>query len=148
MGQTQVSGVETSLGKRGRGTRLGEGRWRELIEGCRRSGVGVSAFCSKHGVSVSSFYAWRRRLGSGSSPRKPRSKGPVVRRSIPTFTKPRQARSKDPSKPRSRQEGRFVQVTAANPLLDLVEVVLPRGVVIRVPVSCLAQVIQLLDRDA
>ena len=39
-----------------------EQRWRQLIDLWRRSGLTVHAFCQRHHVTVSSFYAWRRTL--------------------------------------------------------------------------------------
>ncbi len=120
MGQTHRSGVEASLVKRCRRTRVGEPRWREWIEAHRRSGLSVAAFCAQHGVSTSSFYAWRRRLRARTSSGQQTSQG----------------------------EGHFVRVEATNPLADRVEVVLPNGVVVRASVSCLEQVMRLVDRDA
>ena len=37
-------------------------RWRKLIEQQRESGLPVSAYCRRRGVSAASFFAWRRRL--------------------------------------------------------------------------------------
>jgi hypothetical protein len=36
--------------------------WRQRLQRLERSGLSVVAFCAKEGVSVPSFYAWRRRL--------------------------------------------------------------------------------------
>ena len=36
--------------------------WRQRLQRFERSGLSVVAFCAKEGVSVPSFYAWRRRL--------------------------------------------------------------------------------------
>ena len=107
----------------------------------------MAAFCSKHGVSVSSFYGWRRRFGAPSSKHKPRSKARGTGRSNRPSKDPGQDHSKDPSTPRSHGEGRFVRAEAANPLADRVEVVWPSGVLIRVPVSYLEQVMRLVARD-
>jgi transposase-like protein len=37
-------------------------RWRRLIRQHQASGLSVTAFCLRAGVSQPSFYAWRRRL--------------------------------------------------------------------------------------
>ena len=47
-----------------------QNRWAELLRAQALSGVSVSAFCRKHGVSDQSFYTWRKRL-SGGIPDKP-----------------------------------------------------------------------------
>lgn len=39
-----------------------EGRWRKIVEGQPRSGMSVSGYCSSLGVSVASFYYWKREL--------------------------------------------------------------------------------------
>ena len=43
---------------------------------------------------------------------------------------------------------RFVRLDPSGPLSDRVELILPDGVVLRVPVSCLSQVVRLVYRDA
>jgi hypothetical protein len=37
-------------------------RWRRIIEQHQRSGLTVTAFCRRVGVSQASFYGWRRKL--------------------------------------------------------------------------------------
>ena len=37
-------------------------RWRALVEQQRAGAVSVSAFCRRHGLAVSTYFAWRRRL--------------------------------------------------------------------------------------
>lgn len=39
-------------------------KWRDLIERQRASGLSVAVFCRRDGVAASSFFAWKRRLGS------------------------------------------------------------------------------------
>jgi transposase-like protein len=41
---------------------------RRLIERWQRSGLSVCAFCERHRVAVSSFYAWRRALQQRDRP--------------------------------------------------------------------------------
>lgn len=38
--------------------------WRELIRQHGSSGQSIKAFCERHGVAVSAFYYWRRRLNA------------------------------------------------------------------------------------
>jgi hypothetical protein len=40
--------------------------WRGRLERYRGAGLTVARFCSGEGVSVPSFYHWRRRLGEGA----------------------------------------------------------------------------------
>jgi hypothetical protein len=47
-------------------------RWRELIERQRVGGLSVEAFCRQHGVTVSTYYAWRQRLGAPGAAGAPR----------------------------------------------------------------------------
>jgi hypothetical protein len=41
--------------------------WEQRIARQERSRLSIAAFCREEGVSLASFYAWRRRLGSGAS---------------------------------------------------------------------------------
>lgn len=43
--------------------RIGEQGWREVMARFRTSGQTASEFCKREGVSKTSFYAWRSRLG-------------------------------------------------------------------------------------
>ena len=42
--------------------RVSADQWRRLIEQHERSGLTVTAFCERAGVSAASFYGWRRKL--------------------------------------------------------------------------------------
>ena len=44
-------------------------KWLDLLRRQRASGLSVAAFCRRDGVAASSFFAWKRKLGSslGSS---------------------------------------------------------------------------------
>ena len=53
--------------------------WRERLARYRRCGETVADFCEREGVSTPTFYAWKRRLGSGSV------NGPAARRAAPLF---------------------------------------------------------------
>jgi hypothetical protein len=39
-----------------------ERQWRRWIDECQTSGLSVRAFCERRGLTVASFYAWRRVL--------------------------------------------------------------------------------------
>ena len=39
-------------------------KWREIIQRQRASGMSVTEFCRRHGVAASSFFGWKRKLGS------------------------------------------------------------------------------------
>jgi hypothetical protein len=38
-------------------------KWREVIGSQRSSDLSVAAFCRRYGIPVSSFYAWKRKVG-------------------------------------------------------------------------------------
>ena len=42
--------------------------WREVMEEHSRSGLAVPAFCKERGISVPSFYQWRRKLQPAAEP--------------------------------------------------------------------------------
>jgi hypothetical protein len=77
--------------------------WLDLITRWKTSGQSVAAYCAARGVSQASFYAWRKRL--------------LARGQTPTASAPPPPRFA------------AVRVVPAIP----VEVVLPTGVVVRVP---------------
>jgi hypothetical protein len=82
-----------------------ERRWRDLIARWKRTGVTVSDFCADQGVSVASFYAWKRELAARDQT------VTLTTTPMPTFVPLRVAPS------------------------DTIEVVLKSGVVVRVPVG-------------
>jgi hypothetical protein len=43
-------------------------RWQRHLERFRHSGLTASAFCDREGISLASFYAWRRRLQRDAPP--------------------------------------------------------------------------------
>src|SRR5262245_15657097 len=43
-------------------------RWQQRLDRFRRGGLTVPAFCKREGVSTASFYAWRRRIGHDPAP--------------------------------------------------------------------------------
>jgi putative transposase len=46
--------------------RLGAQFWREALEHFATSGLAVSAFCQREGVSTKTFYRWQDRLEKGA----------------------------------------------------------------------------------
>jgi transposase-like protein len=44
--------------------RISQRRWRQLIERQAGGGLPVGAFCARHHLAVSTFFAWRRRLAA------------------------------------------------------------------------------------
>ena len=55
--------TSTAVGWRSRGWEARLGRYRD-------SGMTISEFCLREGVSTASFYQWRKRLGENSTPRR------------------------------------------------------------------------------
>jgi len=60
-------------------------QWTERLERFQRSGLTVTEFCSREGVSTPSFYFWKKRLHD--SPKSRRQGRPAIGRS-PHTTKP------------------------------------------------------------
>jgi hypothetical protein len=104
--------------------------WRCMLQRWRRSGLGVRAFCAQHGLSEPSFYAWRRIVAerdqeSARADAKPKPDG-VGR--TPRFV-----------------PVRVIEATAS------IEVVLPRGLVVRIPrgfdADSLRQLLAILEEE-
>src|SRR5271163_3063255 len=89
-------------------------RWRQRLQRFERSDLSVVAFCAREGISVPSFYAWRKRLRPAQAAGRPR---------------PDQTTADLP---------RFVPVRIANPPIPEkpVELLLPGGVLLRLPAGC------------
>jgi putative transposase len=87
-------------------------KWQQRIETQKDSGLSVSQFCQQHGCSASSFYQWRRKLGS-PSPK------PATEISVPA----------------ARGVGAFPQLIAKRPSgpVPSIDLVLPGGTIARVP---------------
>jgi len=101
------------------------GRWLVKWE---RSGLTQAEFCRRHGLKAVNFGWWKRKLGEPAGPLRPIPRQPVLGR-------PR------PRRPHGRSPAGFVEL--AVPVSSTVpsrcpsgyELVLPRGVVIRLPVD-------------
>ncbi len=39
-------------------------QWQQLVEGQADSGLTISDYCASHGITVSGFYQWRKKLQS------------------------------------------------------------------------------------
>lgn len=53
---------------RSKGTTTDKARqWRDQIQGWQQSGLSQRNYCREHGLSVSTFQLWRRRLQTGAS---------------------------------------------------------------------------------
>ena len=100
--------------------------WQLAISEQRRSGLSVRGFCRREGLSEASFYSWRRTLAERASEAKEANE--------PSFVQVTSAAS-EPQSP----------AAAASSL----EVVLPGGAVVRVPMgfdaALLRQVVEVLS---
>jgi transposase len=88
-----------------------EDLWRQRLQRFERSGLSAVAFCAKEGVSAPSFYAWRQRLRQRTSEQ------------VAGTARPADGAA------------RLVPVRLL-PLAAPVEVVLPGGLVLRLPPGC------------
>ena len=61
--------------------------WRDRCDRCRQSGMTTAEFCQAEGVTVASFYAWRRKLGL-STPRRTKRAGRTFQQLIVNPTAP------------------------------------------------------------
>jgi hypothetical protein len=113
-----------------------ERSWRQLVERQRRSNLTVRDFCAQAGISEPSFYAWRSEL---------------VRRDSETG-RAAPSESQTP-RPTATLTPRFLPVTIAEypraaVAASHVEVVLPSGLLVRVPAqdtAALRTVLELLE---
>ena len=102
--------------------------WRQHVSRQARSKLTVRDFCAQAGISEPSFYTWRSELARRDSV----TGRPV--RSEPTA--PRRTTASTP---------RFLPVTIAPPVASHVEVVLPSGLLVRVPAQDTAALRTVLD---
>ncbi len=61
MGSDMTTAV---ISTRQRRVRRSEGEWREIFDRFDQSGVTREAFCAEHGIVLSSFMRWRKKLRS------------------------------------------------------------------------------------
>ena len=104
-----------------------EGMWRERLVRFQGSGLTIGAFCEREGVSVSSFHAWKRRLGIGK----------------------KASSSRKLTQGRSGAEALFVPVNL-NPGVSSadVRIMLPGGAVVHVPLNVDERILALVIEAA
>jgi hypothetical protein len=114
--------IESQRRTAGRGpgrSQAKERSWRQLVERQRRSNLTVRGFCAQAGISEPSFYAWRSELARRDS---------ETGQAAPSESQtPRRIATPTP---------RFLPVTIAghpHAAASHVEVVLPNGLLVRVP---------------
>ena len=93
-------------------------RWRERLDRWKRSGLTITAFCQREGVSQPSFYSWRKRLAAATATGQ-------ARRNVPRFV-PLEVVDSPGVMPSAMARGGMGNPGPA------VEVVLPRGVTVKV----------------
>lgn len=126
-------------------------RWRERLERQRRSGLSITEFCRKEGVSAVTFHTWKRKLrgeamvgsaGAGAADRSTTDEGAAWRP-----TGPRSQAISSRRKPRRPRAGVAVRTGSANflqlPVLGArsgpwIELTLVDGTIVRIPQQNLA----------
>jgi hypothetical protein len=104
-----------------------EGVWRERLVRFQDSGLTIGAFCEREGVSVSSFHAWKRRLGIGKH----------------TPSSQRLAQGRSGAEPLFVPVNLTPGISAAD-----VRIVLPGGAVVHVPLEADERVLALVIEAA
>jgi len=112
--------------------------WRSVLERQRAGGLSVRQFCKEEGVSEASFHSWKRRLADGDHQTNASSEEGGQKRLM--------------AKPVTKQTDgtdAFIPVRVGTAASSLVEVVHPRGYVVRVPAvfdeHSLREVLKVLD---
>lgn len=129
-------------------------QWRQRIDRQPASGLSITAFCSREGVSQASFHAWKRRLHGPSPARRSSSQASAARGS-----RKRPGASRGPAGARRVVVGRTVPTPGAG-FLQLpvraassspwIEFSLIDGTVVRVPqenLAALTTVLRVLRGD-
>jgi len=126
-----MSNVQRSTGHGPARSAAKERLWRQHVSRHARSKQTVRDYCAQAGISEPSFYAWRSELARrDSATGQPARCEPTVPRRRATSTP------------------RFLPVTIAPPVASHVEVVLPSGLLVRVPAqdaAALKTVLELLE---
>jgi hypothetical protein len=111
--------------------------WRGMLERRAASGLSVRQFCKEEQVSEASFHSWKRKLVHGGRPSK---KGGQKRPQAKPVTK------------RADNAAVFIPVRVSPATNDLMEIVHPRGHLVRLPATfneiSLRQVLNVLDSQA
>ena len=114
---------------------LGKERfWRRALRQWRRSGLSVRAYCAEHGLTEALFYAWRRVIAERDQELAGVHAKPARR--------PESAKSDAPV---------FVPLRVIESASTAIEVVLPRGLVVRIlrgfDADALRQLLAILDEE-
>ncbi len=122
--------------------------WRERVARQSRSKLSIREYCARAGVSEPSFYAWRRELARRDA---------LASQAVPVEPKITSSQAKAaPRKPTASQRKansapRFLPVKIAATAAPQVEILLPSGLIVRVPAhdaAALRTVLELLERPA
>ena len=115
--------------------------WRRMLERRAASGLSVRRFCREEQVSEASFHGWKRKLAHGDRPAKKSSE--------------KGGRKRPQAKPATKQTDNaavFIPVRVSPATNEPVEIVHPRGHVVRLPATfneiSLRQVLNALDCQA
>ena len=121
--------------------------WRRVIRRFEASGLGVRRFCEREGLSEHRLYWWRRKL-------RQRDQGQAQRPGSSRAGKAVRGKVSKPVRGRGRQVGDspFLPVGLPFSVGDPIEVVHPRGHVIRVPAifdpTALGRILATIDASA
>jgi transposase-like protein len=123
-------------------------QWRQRIEAQRSSGLSITAFCRREGVSPHGFHVWKRKLRDGTAGRHPSREAVAkrhTRRRQAAVTRRRGTRSSLASSAVLGRPGEFLQlpVTASRPS-PWIELALADGTIVRVPQQNIAAVVSVL----
>lgn len=115
--------------------------WRGVLERQGASGLSVRQFCGEEKISEASFHSWKRKLLHGDRPGNDSSE--------------KGGRKRPEAEPLSKQTDSaavFIPVRVSPATNGLVEIVHPRGHVVRLPAVfdeiSLRQILNVLDRQA
>lgn len=105
--------------------------WQGHLDRWERSGLSQAAFCRRHGLKAVTFAWWKRKLGTGVASQQRRGRSGKRASSRKRLSSPKRAYSGPGGNCTSDAE--FVEVAVSNTGMAAYEVVLSRGLVIRLP---------------
>lgn len=119
--------------------------WRKLLRQSRKTGETIAQFCARQRVPVHQYYWWQRTLRERERQSATGSKATAGGHGARRFTDAGASK-------RERQQGAFVPVRLPFSVNAPIEVVHPKGWVVRVPVGfdplSLGRILATLDRPA
>jgi len=128
--------------------------WRGVLRRQRETGLSVRQFCTDEGLCYASFYRWKRKIAAKDSRRACSSEGDGKRRPRVGAKPGRNGRRRRQASRVAKRNGcaaAFIPVRLQAAAGNLLEVVHPRGHVVRVPAAfdedSLRQVLDVLDRQ-